>query len=66
MVASGNWTEPDIYTISASYLLYETSYAVYDFVESTTYLLNSNNIYSNIRGGTGIMAGYTLNKVFLK
>ncbi len=56
----------NIYTISESYMLYELSYAEYDFVINTTYFLTPNNIYSNINGGIGIFAGYTSNKIDLR
>ena len=55
----------NIYTISESYALFELSYAEYDFVINTTYLLTPNNIYSNINGGLGIFAGYTSNTIDL-
>lgn len=55
-----------VYTVSESYLLYELSYAEYDFVINTTYLLTPNNIYSNIQGGVGIFTGYTSNIINLQ
>lgn len=64
--ASSDCTELSICSISSSYLLYEISYAEYEAVVSMTKMLTPNNIYSNIRGGTGIFVGYTLNKVYLK
>lgn len=56
----------NIYTISDSYVLFELSYAEYDFVINTTYLLTPNNIYSNITGGLGLFAGYTSNIIDLR
>jgi hypothetical protein len=64
--ASSDCSELSICTISSNHLLYEISYAEYEAVVSMTKMLTPNNIYSNIRGGTGIFAGYTLNKVYLK
>jgi len=55
-----------VYTVSESYILYELSYAEYDFVINSTYLLTPNNIYSNISGGCGVFAGYTSNRIDLK
>lgn len=56
----------NIYTISESYVLFELSYAEYDFVINTTYLLTPNNIYTNMTGGLGLFAGYTSNIIDLK
>lgn len=56
----------NIYTISESYVLFELSYAEYDFVINTTYLLTPNNIYSNMTGGLGLFAGYTSNIIDLR
>jgi len=55
--------ELNIMTISPHYLLYEVSYAEYEFVINTTKILTPNNVYSNIVGGGGIFVGYTLNKI---
>lgn len=52
-----------IMTISPHYLLYEVSYAEYEFVVNTTKILTPNNVYSNMVGGGGIFVGYTLNKI---
>lgn len=52
-----------IMTISPHYLLYEVSYAEYEFVVNTTKILTPNNVYSNIVGGGGIFVGYTLNRI---
>jgi hypothetical protein len=56
----------NIYTITESYVLFELSYAEYDFVINTTYLLTPNNIYTNMTGGLGIFAGYTSNTIDLR
>jgi hypothetical protein len=56
----------NIYTIPESYILYELSYAEYDFVINTTYLLTPNNIYTNITGGLGLFTGYTSNTIDLR
>jgi hypothetical protein len=47
-------------TISPHFLLYEVSYAEYEFVVNTTKILTPNNVFSNIIGGGGIFVGYTL------
>ena len=54
-----------IMTISPHYLLYEVSYAEYEFVVNTTKILTPNNVFSNIKGGGGLFVGYTLKIVDL-
>lgn len=61
-----NSNELHIMTISPHYLLYEVSYAEYEYVVNTTKILTPNNVYSNISGGGGIFVGYTLNSINLK
>lgn len=49
-----------IMTISPHFLLYEVSYAQYEFIVNTTKILTPNNVFSNIIGGGGLFVGYTL------
>lgn len=51
--------------ISNDYFFYELSFVEYDFIINTTYLLTPNNVYSNIKNGIGIFAGYTVTQIKL-
>jgi hypothetical protein len=52
-----------IMTISPHFILYEVSYAKYQFIINTTKILIPNNVFSNIIGGGGLFVGYTLNRI---